>query len=193
MKVNAIAWASGAALITLSLLGTARAQDVNDGYESASGASSSASTAKQRLALPPPLPANPGKPARLPAPPPGSRLLSPPPAATPLSVVTDSVRKKSCTVGLKRAPALEVPADAAEIVVTFTREAGTNCLNAASAEARWVDAQLESANDRVVLVIEANPKAIPRSTAVYAVTNSQSFVLRVRQAAGQGTTTDQDE
>lgn len=96
-------------------------------------------------------------------------------------------------MGLKRAPSVEAPAEGTEVVVTFTRETGTNCLNAASAEGRWVDAQLESASDRVVLVIEANPKASPRTTTVYAVTNSQSFALRVRQAAGQGTPSNNEQ
>ena len=64
---------------------------------------------------------------------------------------------------------------------------GGGCLTAASSEASWVEAVIQSASDTVVLKVKKNDQSTARAAHVYVAISGDSFVFNIQQAAAQAT------
>ena len=82
---------------------------------------------------------------------------------------------------------VEISEDEKEVALTFKRMPGAGCLTAASSEASWVEAVIQSASDTVMLKVKKNDQSTARAAHVYVAISGDSFVFNIQQAAAQST------
>lgn len=90
-------------------------------------------------------------------------------------------KRAACNLQLEGSSIRTLGAGESDLIIKFNRKAGQGCISAVSFDGTWLDAQIDSTNNEVILFASDNSSSSSRSSTIQVVAGDQTFKLRVKQ------------